>query len=66
MNVSITIDGTTIHLTEVEQWALRQACATEQHGFLKRRDNIKSVHLKDRFMNQALFLEAVANTLIGK
>ncbi len=64
MNASITIDGKTTKLSDEDRWALRQACATEQHAFLKRRDNTKTAHMKERYMNQALFLERLANDII--
>jgi len=64
MNVTITIDGVTIALADEDRWALRQACAVEQHAFLKRHDNVKTAHMKEQYMRQALFLERLANAVI--
>ena len=63
MNVSITINGKTTVLSDEDRWALSQACAVEQHSYLKRRDNTKTVHLREQYMNQALFLERFSNSL---
>ena len=65
MQVMISINGKITHLSDVQRWALRQACATEQHSYLKRRDNTQSRHLKDQHMSSALFLEQLANNLIN-
>ncbi len=64
MNVMISINGNITHLSAIEQGALRQACAMEMHRYLKRRDNTRTVHIQEQHMNQALFLERIANALV--
>lgn len=66
MNVTITIDGDAITLSDEDRWALRQACAKEQHDYLKRRDNSRTTHLREQYMKQALFLERIANRLVNR
>jgi hypothetical protein len=61
--VAVTINGRTHHLDDEQRWALRQACAIEQHRCLRRRDNIRSVHEKERWMRQALFMETLYKEL---
>lgn len=61
--VAVTIDGRTHHLDDEQRWALRQACAIEQHRCLRRRDNSRSRDLKERFMRQALFMEQLYKEL---
>ena len=65
MNVTISINGKITTLSDENRWALRQACATEQHSYLKRRDNTRTVHLREQHMQSALFLEKLANQLIN-
>ena len=64
MNVQIIIDGRLQELTDEQRWALRQACAIEQHRCLSRRDNVKTKHQQEQYMRQALWLEQIANQLI--
>ncbi len=63
MQVMISIDGQITHLADHERWALRQACAIEQHNCLARRDNLKTPHLKNTEMDKALFLEKLYKSL---
>lgn len=61
--VAITVDGRTTHLLDYQRWALRQACAIEQHRCLRRRDNTKTKWAKEQIMQQALFLERLYKEL---
>lgn len=61
--VAVTIDGRTTHLLDHQRWALRQACAIEQHRCLRRRDNTKTKWARDEIMQQALFLERLYKEL---
>ena len=61
--VMISIDGKIVHLNKSQRCALRQACAIEQHACLKRRDNTRSKHLQEEYMEQALFLERLYKDL---
>ncbi len=63
MHVTISIDGVERTLTDPQRWAIRQACAIEQHACLRRRDNVRSKHLQVGYMEQALFLERLYKEL---
>ncbi len=63
MNVQIVIDGVEQNLTDPQRWAIRQACAIEQHRCLRRRDNTRTKHQRDQLMDQALFLERLYKDL---